>query len=42
MTIEEWKELGYDLAEAKRLVELERYEKRYEEFAHMVFYSKHL
>jgi DNA-binding transcriptional MerR regulator len=42
MTIKEWQELGYNLAEAKSLVELEGYEKLYEEFAHMVFYSKNL
>jgi DNA-binding transcriptional MerR regulator len=42
MTIQEWQELGYNLAEAKNLVELEKSERQYEEFAHIAFYSKHL
>ena len=42
MTIQEWMELGYELAEAKSLVELERSERQYEKHAHMAFYSKHL
>ena len=42
MTINEWMELGYGLAEANSLVELERSEREYEKHAHMAFYSKHL
>ena len=42
MTINEWMELGYELAEAKNLVELERSEREYEHRAHIAFYSKHL
>ena len=42
MTIQEWQELGYNLAEAKNLVELERSEREYEKHAHVAFYSKHL
>ena len=42
MTIQEWMELGYGLAEAKSLVELERSEREYEKHAHIAFYSKHL
>ncbi len=42
MTIKEWMELGYGLAEAKSLVELERSEREYEKHAHLAFYSKYL
>ena len=42
MTIQEWQDLGYGLAEAKYLMELERSERQYEKHAHLAFYSKHL
>ena len=42
MTIQEWMELGYGLAEAKSLVELEKRAQDYEKHAHQAFYSKHL
>jgi len=42
MTINEWIELGYSHEEAIDLVKLEEYEKKYEDLAHMAFYSKYL
>lgn len=42
MTVNEWMELGYNKVEAIEMVELEKEEKKYEERAHIAYYSKQL